>query len=145
VPGRAWMVKLRQVFTYPGRVGRSEGGAVARSAASPAATRQSSSGRPCRRRDATIVCSPAASRMPAAVSEPELPWHQSTAWLRAGLAPSPGGERAVRMAQVSRRGSRPGSQRGRCTGRWELAPTSGGEPLNYIMLIQECYYNILPI
>lgn len=49
------------------------------SAASPAATRKSSSCRPCWRQEATTVSSRSANRLPDSLSEPKLPLRHSTA------------------------------------------------------------------
>ena len=54
-----------------------------RSAAAPAATRNSSSGRPCWRQEATTVSSRSATGLPAWLSEPKLPLGHSTAGRRA--------------------------------------------------------------
>src|SRR5438067_4904193 len=57
----------------PDRAGKSDGGGLPRNAASPAATRNANSGRPCWRQDATIVSSRSANRLPASLAEPKLP------------------------------------------------------------------------
>src|SRR5579883_1883222 len=61
----------------------SRGGALPRTAASPAATRKSRSGRPCWPHAATTVSSRSAYRLPASLSEPKLPLRHSTAGRRA--------------------------------------------------------------
>ena len=58
--------------------GRSDGPAVPWSAASAAATRKTSSGRPCCRQVATTVSTRSASRLPAALSDPKLPLRHNT-------------------------------------------------------------------
>src|SRR5207237_7889110 len=67
----------------PWPAGSSDGAAVPWSAASPAATRNSNSGRPCWRQEATTVRSRSANRLPASLSAPKLPLRHNTAGRRA--------------------------------------------------------------
>src|SRR4051812_37930668 len=66
--------------------GSREGGALRRTAASPAATKNANNGRPCCRQVATTVRSCSANRLPASLLEPILPLRHSTAGRRARSA-----------------------------------------------------------
>src|SRR3954467_7994999 len=77
------MAFLRVTVQLPRGAESREGGGLLRNAASPAATRNSNTGRPCWRHDATTVNSRSAKRLPAWLSEPKLPLRHSTAGRRA--------------------------------------------------------------
>jgi len=83
VADRRALIIIGYPFTYPSRVGSSDGAAVPWSAASPAATKKSSSRRACCRQVATTVSNRSANRLPASLSEPKLPFRHRTAGRRA--------------------------------------------------------------
>src|SRR5215207_2961281 len=74
------MAFLRVTVQLPRGAESREGGGLLRNAASPAATRNANTGRPCWRHDATTVNSLSAKRLPAWLSEPKLPFRPSTAF-----------------------------------------------------------------
>src|SRR5205823_14381476 len=80
-------VTLRVSVQPPWPAGISDGGELARSAVSPAATRNANSGRPCCLQDATTVSTRSANRLPASLSAPKLPLRHSTAGRKARSAP----------------------------------------------------------
>jgi hypothetical protein len=98
-----WLERCRIV--QPARpVGSSDGLGVPRSADSPTATRKSSSGRPCCRQGATTVRSRSPNRLPASLSDPKLPFRQSTAGRKAHSAPLLVGSTPSTRANVHRAG-----------------------------------------
>src|SRR3954452_5704489 len=72
------MAFLRVTVQLPRGAESREGGGLLRNAASPAATRNSNTGRPCWQHDATTVSRRSANRLPAALSDPKLPLRHST-------------------------------------------------------------------
>ncbi len=86
----------------PCRAGSSEGAAVPWRAASPAATRKSSSPRPCCRHVAATVSNRSANRLPASLSDPKLPLRQSTAGESAHSNSVADSQRAMTSGKVSR-------------------------------------------
>src|SRR5215212_3300956 len=77
------LLKPNVIVQPPRGVGTNDGDGLPCSAASPAATRKSSSERPCCRQVAPTVNKRSTNRLPASLSEPKLPLRHSTAGRKA--------------------------------------------------------------